>query len=233
MRLFIILSMLILSFSGTINIALAEDNVNIKLEMVTDEEYTCIENCNIDIKNNDFDELTEYLKKEIDLGEYSIKFDKIIPADLEGNKYWLQYNIYNGLSKTPYNIWVCFENGILSYSNKWNKERLDFTLKDYESYTLNTFEFENMKNKFSNIIFDDSKLNYQRVYRNFSDSLIPCFVIMNSYRGTESSGYFALVMQYVCNKDIYNEYNNMCSYIDADRTIKYNFEQVIYITTRK
>lgn len=210
---------------GTTNYVIANDNNDIiSSKTISEDKYIYIEGCNVDIKNNGVKELTEYLENELDLGKYSIKFEKIIPADLKGEKYWIQYNIYILSSKTPYSVWVCYEKGSLSYSADLNNENNNFILSYGEDFISNTFEFENMKSKFSGISFDDSKLDYQRISLKYDKNLIPCFNIMNSYSSEKSSGSFVLTMRYVCNKNIFHEYNDMRDYITVNKKIKYDFK---------
>lgn len=69
--------------------AMEGSNGNTENKVESEQSYVAIENCDVDCKSGNVENLTKYLSEHLDLAGYTVGFEKIIPADREGEKYWI------------------------------------------------------------------------------------------------------------------------------------------------
>ncbi len=164
--------------------------------------YVPIENCYVDCWSGDVENLTEYISKNVDTGNFETKFEKIIPASLDSSKYWILYSINNGSHKTPYNIWACWDSGKLGFHNKWDKKSIDALTNDEQPYLSCDIEFEEMKSAaLAGIGANDGLLSYQQIRCHADEeNMWPQFNVSSIY--TVDGTNFSKDMLFVYNKDI-------------------------------
>lgn len=199
--------------------AMEDSNGNTENKVESEQNYVKIENCFVDCKNGNVENLTKYLSEHLDLNGYTVGFEKIIPADLAKEKFWILYSISMDSQKTPYCVWVYSDKSSLKYSSKWNKKKLDSLSRDEKPFLTSKLELEEAK-KEAYVPFNECMLNRQKITIKTDSSLRPYFDILTSYQDIGYTSFFALGMRYIYDKDIIPEKSEWSPFLSVINTAK-------------